>query len=123
MSGAGDVSLVSSLGVLGGGDLYLREAAEIIAAGARQSAGNWSRSIPPSMRVSVGENVAIISASAPVARPAELRLRHPLFGNRAFWYPPPGRSFLSPAAIALSDAAMAKYAMKIDAMAAKAGFR
>lgn len=106
----------------GGGDPYLREAAEVIAAGAR-AMSSWSRQIPASITVSVGEKVAIIAAGAPPARPAELRLNHPLFGNRSHWYGPPGQPFLSPAADARSDAAMAKYATKIDMWAAKAGFR
>ena len=107
----------------GGGDPYLREAAEIIADGARAMASTWSRQVPASITVSAGEKVAIIAAGAPPARPAELRLSHPLFGNRSHWYGPPGEPFLSPAADARSDAAMAKYAEKIDMWAAKAGFR
>jgi hypothetical protein len=116
--------MVTTLSALsGGGDLRLREAADIIAAGARSLASSWSRTVPQSIRVSAGAHVAIISASAPVARPAELRLKHPLFGDREHWYPPPGEPFLSPAAIARSDAALVQYAKKIDDMARKAGFR
>lgn len=54
---------------------------------------------------------------------AEYRLSHPLFGDREHWYGPPGEPFLSPAAVSRIDAAMVKYARKLDAMAAKAGYR
>jgi hypothetical protein len=122
------VSRVTSLASLaipgaGGGDPYLAEAAGVIADGARAMAATWSRQIPESIGVVTSGMVATIAATAPNARPAELRLMHPLFGNRGYWYPPPGRPFLGPAADALSDEAMVRYAKKIDAMAAKAGFR
>ena len=117
---------LSSLNLGGGstlGDEFLGPAAEVIADGARGLAGSWSRQIPASIRVSAGEHLAIISASAPNARPAELRLRHPLFGNREYWYGPPGEPFLSPAAVSRIDEALVKYARKIDKMAAAAGYR
>ena len=116
------VTLLSGLS-LGGGDPDLRAAAEIIADGARALAGSWSQQIPPSISVGVGDHIAIIASSAGPARPAELQLNHPLFGNRSFWYGPPGEPFLGPAADARSDAAMVRYADKIDRMAIKAGFR
>jgi hypothetical protein len=116
------VTSLAALNFGGGGDVYLREATEVIANTARGMA-SWSRQIPASMSVDVGDDMAVISAGAPNARPAELRLNHPLFGDREHWYGPPGRPFLSPAAEASSDEAMARYANKIDQMAAKAGFR
>ena len=123
----GNVAAVTSLAALnlggGGGDVYLAEAANVIAGTARGMAGAWSRQIPAAMSVVVGDKVAVIADSAPNARPAEMRLPHPLFGDRDYWYGAPGRPFLSPAAIASSDEAMARYAKKIDAMAAKAGWR
>jgi hypothetical protein len=100
----------------------LRQAADIVANDARARAAEWSRSIPPSMRTDVAGKVATITASAPVARPAELRLRHPLFGNRRFWYAPPGRPFLAPAAEAKADAAAVQYSQVIDDWAHKDGF-
>lgn len=106
-----------------GGDRDLRAAAEIIAAGARELAGTWSRQVPAAITVSVSGNTAVIEASAPPARPAESRLMHPLFGDREHWYGPPGRPFLVPAADARSDAALRRYAEKIDRWAAKAGYR
>ncbi len=119
------VTRVTALAALntGGGDPDLRAAADIIAAGARTLAGTWSRTVPESIGTQISGNVAIISAGAPVARPAELRLQHPLFGDREHWYGPPGEKFLAPAADAKSDAAMARYAKKIDKLAMRAGFR
>ena len=118
------VSRVTSLSALntGGGDPDLRAAADVIASGAKALA-SWSRKIPPSIGVAVAGNVATISADAPNARPAELRLSHPLFGDRHHWYGPPGEPFLAPAADARSDAAMARYAQKIDRLAHAAGYR
>jgi hypothetical protein len=107
----------------GGGDPDLRAAADIIADGARALSSTWSRQVPGSISVAVGGRLAVISADAGPARPAELRLNHPLFGNRSYWYGPPGEPFLGPAADAKSDAAMARYAEKIDRWAAKAGYR
>lgn len=118
---AGSVSRVTTSGAVGGGDLGA--AAGIIADKARELAGAWSRKIPPSISVSVSGRVATITADAPDARPAELRLRHPLFGNREYWYGPPGEPFLAPAADAAGDAAMTRYAKKIDGWARKAGYR
>ena len=105
----------------GGSDLGA--AAEVIAAEARQLAAAWSVQVPARISVRVSGKVATITADAPNARPAELRLRHPLFGNRGWWYGPPGEPFLGPAADSKADAAMAQYAKKIDKMARKAGFR
>jgi len=121
---ARSVSRVSAAALSGGsGDPDLRSAADVIATGARAMSGTWSRTIPGSIGVRMDGMTAIIAAGAPVARPAEYRLRHPLFGNRDFWYGPPGQPFLSPAAIAGMDAAMAKYAVKLDRLAAEAGYR
>ena len=81
----------------------LREAADVIADDARARAARWSRTIPGSITVSSDGKIARVVAHAKVARPAELRLRHPLFGNRRYWYGPPGSSFLGPAAEAKAD--------------------
>ena len=114
------VTRVTTVGAVGGGDLAA--AANIIADGARELAGSWSAKIPPSISVEVHGKTATISADAPNARPAELRLRHPLFGDREHWYGPPGAPFLAPAADARAGAAMARYSKKIDRMCRKAGF-
>ena len=101
----------------------LREAADVIADGARVLAGTWSRQIPPSIRVESDGKVATVSSRVGPARPAEYQLRHPLFGNRRHWYGPPGPPFLGPAADARIDAAMEKYAEKIRDVLILAGFK
>lgn len=110
----------TTTGGVGGG--RLAEAAAEIASAARELAAAWSVQIPPSIRVDALEHVAEISSQAGPAYPGETRARHPLYGNRRFWYGPPGAPFLGPAADARAGAAMAKYAKKIDDMARKAGF-
>jgi hypothetical protein len=115
------VTVLGALGGTGGGDLAA--AAQIIAAEARRISAAWSRQVPARITVSVSGNVATITADAPPARPAELRLRHPLFGDREHWYGPPGEPFLAPAADAAGDQAMTRYAKKIDRMCAQAGYR
>lgn len=119
------LSRVTSLGTLNvGGDLGA--AAAIIADRARELASSWSVQVPPSISVSVAGRVATISADAPPARPNELNLRHPVFarGPRDEWTWVSGndRPFLAPAADSASDAAMQRYAKKIDGWARKAGF-
>jgi hypothetical protein len=117
------VSRITTLGALGGaGGGDLGAAAEIIAGTARELAASWSATVPGSISVEVHGQVATISADAPPARPNELALRHPLFGNKDHWYGPNDRPFLAPAADAKADAAMARYAKKIDGWARKAGF-
>ena len=114
-------SRVTTLGALGGGG-DLGAAAKIIADRAKELASSWSSQTPASIGVEVAGKTATISADAPPARPAELRLRHPLFGDREHWYGPPGEKFLAPAADEAADAAMARYAKKIDGWARKAGY-
>ena len=94
----------------------------MIAAGAKSLSSTWSRSVPESIGIRMAGNTATIFAGAPAARPAELRLKHPLFGDREHWYGPPGEKFLAPAADAKSDAALAWYAKKIDRLARAAGY-
>lgn len=107
---------------LGGGDLRLREAAEAIRDRARANA-SWSRQIPPSLRLEVGANVAVISSSARPAYPSELRRKHPLFGDREHWYRPPGEKWLGPAADQAGDEALRRYSKKIDDWARELGYR
>lgn len=114
--------LDTAIGAGAGGDLRLRQAAEIIGNRAIELAATWSKSVPPSIRLSVGKTEAIIAARAPAARPAELRLMHPLFGDREHWYGPPGRPFLSPAANQSIDKAFEKYIEKINDWARADGF-
>jgi hypothetical protein len=114
-------SRVGSLSAFGGGDLGA--AARSVAEEAQELASAWSAQIPPNISVEVAGRVATISADVGPARPGELRLRHPLFGDRGHWYGPPGEPFLAPAADAKADAAMARYAKKIDGWARRAGYR
>ena len=109
----------STVGALGGGDLAA--AAEEIASRARELA-SWSAQIPPSIRVDGDEKTVTISTDVPPAYPGETRARHPLFGNREYWYGPPGHPFLGPAADQRAGAAMARYAQRIDRLAREAGF-
>ena len=101
----------------------LGEAARVIADDARARAAVWSETIPPSITVDVTGKLATITASAPVARPAELRLRHPLFGDRRHWYGPPGTKFLAPAADAKAGTALVIYSKVIDDWARRDGYR
>jgi len=116
---------VAAAGALstGGGDLGA--AAGIIADKARELAMPWSREIPPAIRVKVHGNVAEISCQVGPAYPNEIEgVRHPVFGNREIpWVTNEHRPFLAPAADASADAAMRRYADKIDGWARKAGYR
>ena len=122
-SGPRQVSRVTTTGALGTRGADLAAAAGIIADAARELASAWSRTVPPSISVEVSGRVATISADAPAARPNELALKHPLFGDREHWYGPNDRPFLRPAADSRADAAMARYAQKIDRWARAAGYR
>jgi hypothetical protein len=109
-----------------GGALARRvyEAATIIAEGAKDDAAQYpSTTIPESIHVGQGsETTATIYADAPAARTIELGLRHPLFGNRDFWYPMRRQRFLENGAVNTIDAAAAAFAMVIDDWAIKDGF-
>lgn len=113
--------LISGAGVTGGsGDLH--EAAMIIAKDAYSRASEWSSTIPGSLSVEGDDTMQTISFSAPPAYPGETRARHPLFGNRHYWYGPPGSPFLLPAADARADDATERYAQIIDEIAREAGW-
>lgn len=117
-----ELSRVTSAAVISGAGGDLGAAAQIVADGARALAG-WSAQIPGRISVSVSGNVATISCDAPPAYPNEIEgVRHPVFGHGP-WVENQYRPFLAPAADAKADAAMARYADKIDTMARKAGFR
>jgi hypothetical protein len=106
-----------------GGGPHLRVACELIAARARELALSWSIRTPLMMRVMVVGNVGIIEDYAPPGRPAELRLNHPLFGDRRHWYGPPGRPFLRPAAEEKIDEAALEYAKSVDDHARELGWK
>ena len=101
----------------------LEAAANVIADEARRLA-SWSRQISTGIHVDTsgdGKSATVWSEVGP-AYPAETRARHPLFGNRKYWYGPPGTKFLGPAADAKAGDAMDRYAKKLDRLLAKAGF-
>lgn len=128
MSSQSSVTVRTALtGALGGGG-DLGAAARIIADKAREIAGGWSSQIPPAISVEVSGNTAEISCQAPPAYPNEIEgVRHPVFARGPdhrdwTWVTNEFRPFLAPAADAASDAAMARYAQKIDGWARKAGY-
>lgn len=105
----------------------VREAADIIAAGAAADAAGYpSVQIPDSIHVGQGTaNTATIYADSPNARPIELGLRHPLFatgpkvanatsGGWAHWYKMKQRRFLENGAVMTADAAAAALSLVID---------
>lgn len=113
----------STVGAVGGGELV--QAAEEIADGARRNAATWAKTgaVVASIHTEQSSEASVlIVADAPAAYPAETRARHPLFGNREYWYGPPGHAFLGPAADERAGAALAKYAKKVDRLAKAAGF-
>ena len=101
----------------------VREAAELIAAAAKADAAQVSRQIPASIRVAQGDDThAAIYADSPNAYPIETGERHPLFGNRNFWYPMKQRRFLENGAVIVGSEAAEVLARVIDDWAAEAGF-
>jgi hypothetical protein len=124
MSRTGSVTVA---GGVAGGDL--QAAAEIIADEARRNATVWSVTIPPRITVEVNGNVATIACNAPPAYPNEVKgVRHPVYARGPdrrhwTWVGNQYRPFLAPAADGKADAAMARYADKIDRMARAAGFK
>jgi len=114
----------TTTGAVGGGELV--QAAEEIADGARRLAATWARTgaVVASIRTEQDSETSVtIVADAGAAYPAETRARHPLFGNREYWYGPPGEPFLRPAADRRAGAALAKYAKKVDRLCREAGFK
>ena len=122
------VLIVGGFGSRGdGGALAGRvfEAATIIAEAAKEDAAEYpSEQIPASIHVGQGSPTsATVYADSPNARPIELGLRHPLFGDREHWYPMKQRRFLENGAVAAGDAAAEALAMVIDDWARQDGFR
>jgi len=108
----------------------LAEAAKIIADKAKELAGEWSRQVPPSIRVSGSYPEITIRASAPPAYPNEMPdIWHPVFGRRGtkrFGKPRvknKHRPFLAPAPDRVGDEDVQKFAEIVDDWAVKAGFK
>jgi hypothetical protein len=109
------------------GDLgkRLKEAGELVAVIARQKAAFSSR-IPGSIKVTGGRSgvsIAAGSAKAPHAEAFELGKKHPLFGNRGYWYPTAHIPFLEDAADEGADGAAVIVARVVDDWAREYGFR
>jgi hypothetical protein len=73
----------------------LRALASVVAAEARSAAprgksGKLAASVKPTVQM---RRVGIISKH-PAARPFHFGIRHPLFGNRNFWFAQPKRPFM-----------------------------
>jgi hypothetical protein len=117
----------AGLGGTAGADLArrLKEAAAIIATIARANAA-FSSKIPGSVRITggrTGVNIVAGGKKAPAGYTAETAARHPLFGNRGYWYQGPVHPFLAPAGSEGADAAARVVAGVIDDWAAEYGFK
>lgn len=92
----------------------IRKAAEIIANQAKANAARFSKRIPLSFRISVRSGNATISAGGEAAPNAIMfetpGARHPLFGDREYWYTQPYRPFMEEAAEEKADEAMQSFA-------------
>jgi len=83
-------------------DSFLRqkieEGAEIVCREAQRIALSFSRRTAAATHVvsdSTGVSVQTDSIQAPMARPFQGGLRHPLFGNTDHWYPQPYHPYMS----------------------------
>ena len=95
----------------------LREAAEIVADAAREISASFSTRIPASIRITGGTSKVYIRAggpSAPNAYPFDTGARHPLFGNRDWWYPQPKKPFLEEAYVLTQNEMADAFALVID---------
>jgi hypothetical protein len=115
------------LGADPAGDLgkRLKEAGVLIAGIARGNA-SFSTRIPASIRVGGGRSGVVVragSVKAPHAYAFELGKRHPLFGNRGYWYPTAHIAFLEDAAESGAEAAAQIVAQVIDDWAAEYGYK
>jgi hypothetical protein len=111
-----------------GGALSRRlvEAGEVIAVIARANAAQFSDRIPATVRVGGGRSGVVIRAGGPkgpAAYTAETAARHPLFGNRNYWYQGPVHPFLKPAAEEGAEPAAVIVAETISDWARGFGFR
>lgn len=109
------VSTQTTVHVSSGGGNRLREAADVIADGIRAFSSTFSKKIPASVHVAQGsETTASVIADAPNAYPIETAARHPLFGNREYWYPMHRIRFMEEGASESLDEAAEVYGETID---------
>jgi hypothetical protein len=119
----------TTLGFVGGGEL--KDAAEVIADGARKIAGGYSKTgrLPGSIKVEVvSDELARVSSDAPSAYPNEVRgVRHPVYARgedrrKWTWVTNQWRPFISKAADEQAGEAMAVYSKRLNRMLREAGF-
>jgi hypothetical protein len=118
----------AGLGGTAGADLAarLREAGAIVASFVAANAASFSDRIPGTVKVTGGRTGVYIVAGGkkgPAAYTAETAARHPLFGNRGYWYPGPVHPFMAPAAKEGLDPAARAVAGVIDDWAREYGFK
>lgn len=108
----------------------LQQAAQVIADRAKEVSSTFSTRIPGSIKVVTSEETGRVQikgggAKAPNAYPfdppSNPPVRHPLFGNRDYWYAQPYRPFLEEAAEAGGDEAAEALANVIDDWAEELG--
>lgn len=106
----------------------LRTYAKAIAQQARTNA-SWSQQIPGSIGTSVGlkgANIKVKGVLGPLyergSRDNPGTIRHPLFGNTAYWYEQKTRPFVEPARKAAEATIVPKMERAIQAAARAAGF-
>jgi hypothetical protein len=111
----------------GGTRASVLAAAAVMMAAAKANASKFSRRIPPATTVEpYSENEAMIvtdGGAAPNAAPFEFGERHPLWGNRNYWYKQPTRAYMNRAALSAAEAAAEIYAaIEADALAKEHGY-
>lgn len=102
--------------------VYAGEVASVAKANA-----SWSTKIPPTIAPTATSTYAGVRVRGILGPLYERGVRggawrHPLFGNRNFWYPQRTRPFLAPAITSTSKGALAKMERSIEAAAKAAGF-
>lgn len=103
----------------------IEAAAKIIADQAKLNA-SFSKRIPAAIHVNVlDDDHAEIVANGFEARnaaPIEYGERHPLWGNRDYWYPTPHRPFMERALAQKANAAAQEASKVVDDLAADEGY-
>lgn len=105
---------------------FLFLAGQEIAKAARGIAAGFSRRIPVATGVygdSYGVAVVTDAVIAPNGAPFEFAERHPLFGDRDYWYAQPRRPYMTEGAAVAAGAALEEYARILDPMTERAGYR
>lgn len=101
------------------------QAARLLADDVKKHTSAWSHRIPDATSVfndSSGIGVVVDGSLAPSASPNEYGDRHPLFGNRDYWYKTPHRPFLEESTAAIADNATDLIASVVDDWTRDAGW-